>query len=204
VSIFKYFVTLLLPMSLYAQTKINEKVQGDLWRTARVSGEVAISHIWGRSVVMPVKDAWVNIVGDRIEIGARTDSPVIDGKVRSGYHMFPASGTLQMEEDEYSSHEYDIQTITSKGVYGIDPKDEDNVILGTATAVIHRVKGAPISLVYTYTDYANFDVRAYIEARKNSKDFFERQSIEFLEGFNDQRFRTRTFTATHFVQVFDE
>jgi hypothetical protein len=105
-----------------AQTTVNGVVPGQLWRTNRVTGSVEVIHIGGRTALMPTKDAWVNIDGERISIGARCDQPVLDGVQQRGYFMPALHGELNKD------HRNNVHTITKKEVYGWGDNFDINVV----------------------------------------------------------------------------
>lgn len=176
----------LVPCVAFGQVTVNGEVPGELWRTSKVSGEVELFHIWGRTVTLPVKDAWVNIDGDRISIGARCDNPVLDGKPRTGYMMADMSGTIRKEFPQQ------IQTIIKTEVTGF--RDNEN-FLTTKSAMVVIKDGKPVSLVFTCVDYADFDLKAFIAAMKADGSEMALRMIEGLDSFDEFGFRRRTFTA---------
>lgn len=186
-----FLVCALLCSHAMGQVQVNGKVPGELWRTSIVSGDVEVFHPWGRTVVMPVKDAWVNVDRGRIIIGARCDDPVLDGKPRTGYMMADMSGPLQTEfPDEV------IQTITNTEITGVGNNEEFRT---TKTAMIAMKDGKPVSLVFTSLEYAAFDVPAFIAKLRSHGGEMASREIESLQGFDDLGFRQRTFRA-----VFDK
>lgn len=176
----------LSPIHAEAQTRVSGVVPGKLWRTTQVSGEVEVFHIWGRIVAMPVKDAWVNIDGDDIAIGARCDDPVLDGKPRKGYYMAHMGGKLQTAYPAES-----IQTITDTQIMGYG---DDSLVHVVKTAMISMKDGKPVSLIFTCTEYAMFDVPKFIEEVQSQGELAKRET-ETLQGFNARGFRQRRFEA---------
>jgi len=186
--VFTIVTTLMLALSNVAigQVTVNGKVRGELWRTDKVSGVVEVFHIWGRTATMPVKEAWVNIEGDRISIGAKCNDPVLDGKPRDGYHMADMTGKVSKEFPTQ------IQTIVKTEMTGIGDDEEFRT---TKTAMVVMKDGKPESLVFTCVDYATFDVPKFIEKMKADGSETAKMSIDGLEEFDEMGFRQRTFTA---------
>jgi hypothetical protein len=172
--------------SASAQVTVNGKVPGDLWRTSQVDGVVEVFHIWGRTVTMPVKEAWVNIEGDRISVGAKCDQPVLDGKRRDGYHMADMTGEVSKEFPTQ------IQTITKTEMTGIGDDEEFRT---TKTAMVVMKDGKPESLVFTCVDYSTFDIAAFIERMNANGSELAKRSTEGLDEFDRLGFRVRTFRA---------
>lgn len=169
-----------------AQVTVNGKVSGELWRTDKVSGEVEVFHILGRTATMPIKEAWVNIDGDRISIGARCDKPILDGKPRDGFHMADMTGTISKEFPTQ------IQTITKTEMTRIG---DDAELMTTKTAMVVLKDGKPESLCFTCVDYATFDIPAYVKRRNASGNELAIRSAEGLGEFDKLGFRVRTFRA---------
>ena len=172
--------------SVSAQVTVNGKVPGELWRTAKVDGVVEVFHIWGRTATMPVKEAWVNIEGDRISVGAKCDDPVLDGKPRDGYQMADMTGKVSKEFPTQ------IQTITKTEMTGIGDDEEFRT---TKTAMVVMKDGKPESLVFTCVDYATFDIPAFIAKVNASGSELAKRSAEGLDEFDKLGFRVRTFRA---------
>ena len=173
-------------MDISGQVTVNGKVPGELWRTTNVSGEVEVMHIAGRTAVMPVKDAWVNIDGDRISIGARCDNPILDGQTRKNYWMPSMRGTLSKEFPQA------IQTIVDTAITGYGDNEEFRTI---KTAMIVMESGKPKSLVFTVTEYADFDLPKFLKMLKGRDTAMAKREIEQLQGFDALGFRQRTFRA---------
>ena len=167
-----------------AQVTINGKVPGELWRTNKVKGEVEVFHILGRTVTLPVKEAWVNIDGETISIGAKCDQPVLDGKPRDGYQMAYMSGKLSKDFPT------EIQTITQTEIWQLGNNQEFRT---TKTATIVMDNGKPKSLVFTCIDFAMFDVKAFIKQMNDSGNILDKRSVEDLKGYDDMGFRIRRF-----------
>lgn len=177
----------LLSSTLAAQVEVGGKVPGQLWRTSKVSGEVEMFHPWGRTVVVPIKDAWVTIDRGRITIGARSAKPVLDGKPQDGYMMANMSGQMQTEWP--GQH---IQTIVDTSITGIGDKEEFRI---TKTAMISMKDGKPESLAFTCLEYATFDVVAFIEKLRHEGGILAARDIDSMAGFDKNGFRQRTFYA---------
>lgn len=151
-----------------------------IYRTEKVQGEVEIFHIWGRTTVMPVKAAILQLHGPTIRVYAETDQPILDGEQRTDYHMSPLDGVANTDFPTQ------IQLITGRES-SVLPTDQR--IHQTKTAMISLQEGEPLSLVFTSIEYALFDVKAYNEKSVDDP----------LLGFNEFNFRTRTFQA-----IFDD
>jgi hypothetical protein len=179
-------ILFLMASSVSGQVTVNGKVPGELWRTDKAKGEVEVFHVWGRTATMPVKEAWVNIDGDTISIGAKCDKPVLDGKPREGYHMAYMSGKLSKDFPT------EIQTITQTEIWQLGNNQEFRT---TKTATIVMDDGKPKSLVFTCIDFAMFDVKAFIKQMNDSGNILDKRSVEDLKGYDDMGFRVRKFQA---------
>ena len=175
----------ILTSNVMGQVMVGGEVQGELYATEKVSGNVEVGHIWGRTTIMPVKSAWVNIYGDNISVGAKTDNPVLDGSVRNGYCMPHMSGKLS------SDFPQQIQTITKKEILSYS---DDIEYYRTSVGIITMKDNKPTSLVFTCTDYAMFDVKKHL-AKLSRGITSERREAEELAGFDDLGFRSETFKA---------
>lgn len=171
----------LLCFLLIGQVMINGEVPGELWRTSDVSGEVEIIHPWGRTAVMPVKDAWVNVDGERISVGARTDDPILEGKARKGYFFRHLRGTLSKSFPPY------IQTISQRSSTLVGVKEHQ--IYQARFAVVIFVDEAPRALHYHSVEFADFDVPEV------SAKLAPLGPTGFLDGFDSDGFRRRSFQA---------
>lgn len=184
-----YSVYLFIAINTYSfgQVRVNGEIPGEFWRTNKVSGEVELFHIWGRTTVMPVKEAWVNIVNDKITIGAKADDPVLDSKPRKDYTMSYLSGKLQKEFPGKM-----IQIIIDTKIVGVGNNEEFRI---TRTAMIAMKDGRPESLIFTCMEYAAFDIPEFIKRLKEGGGIMAKRTMEDLEGFDELGFRQRTFKA---------
>jgi len=176
-------ILFLMASSVSGQVTVKGKVPGELWRTDKVKGEAEVFHVLGRTVTLPVKEAWVNIDGETISIGAKCDQPVLDGKPRDGYQMADMSNGFVVTDE--------IQTITKTQAWQLGNNQQFRT---TKTAVVVMDGSKPKSLVFTCIDFAMFDVKSFIN-QMNAGGFFEKQLAEELQGFDDMGFRVRKFQA---------
>lgn len=165
-------IFLLMTISCFAQTTINGKVPGKLWRTNNVQGQVEVYHPWGRTTTLPINDAWVNVEGGSISIGARCDQPILDGTQRKDYHMAAHYGKYDSSTD--------IQVITKKETTGYTDEIEFKTV---KTAIVVFKDGKPIFLYFTCVDHAMFDIdKALIDV---SGKRLHKELREAVKGYKD-------------------
>jgi hypothetical protein len=189
----------------HAQIKVGGKHIGEVYRTQNVTGECEIGHIWGRTTIMPVKEVWVNIKADRevipvggggcsankdyiiepwIDIGVKTDDPILDGKPRKDYYSNYPQG--------YYDEDSDIQIIkeAEESEY-----EEDKVVKRMTVIMVLMKDKKPQSLVCTVIDYCQFDINQYRTELKTKDDIFSERNLEDLNTFDERGFRKIVFGA---------
>jgi hypothetical protein len=191
----------------YGQIKVGGKHIGQVYRTQNVTGECEIGHIWGRTTIMPVKEAWVNIKADRevisiggggcsankehiiepwIDVGVKTDDPILDGKPRKDYYShFPQA---------YYDNNSDIQIIkeTEESEY-----EEGKVVKRMTVIMVLMKEKKPQSIVCTVIDYCDFDINQYRKELSEQIDkedgLFAKRNLEDLNTFDERGFRKIVF-----------
>ncbi len=135
---------------------------------------------------MPVKEAWINIDGDRITVGAKCDNPILDGEI-----------SLRLHDGEYDGYSF-----------SRFPKRNSNDLkchhyANRRTAEIYTTKncddlnedGKPKSLIFTCLDYAisiipEFVARLSASAMKSrnevSKDWRTSMNWAFVFGLSER------------------
>lgn len=169
--------TSLLPQDLFAQTTVNGKVQGMLWRTTDAHGEVEVTHAWGRTAHVPVTGAWVVVHDGTITVGAKTPLPLIDGEYREGYSAAQISGPL---DSQWPTH---VQTLTKKEIIGVGD-GKDIVVVTTAIIVFDDKSDDPLSLTVTRYDYALFDIQEFIRQIRGLNHELANRTIQSLVPFD--------------------
>lgn len=159
-----------------------------LWTTENAVGEVEVMHAWGRTAVVEVKGAWVKIDRGHISVGAIYDDPIIDGTPMPGYLMPTISKRMNTEFP--GEH---LQTISHTEIIAF--KEEGGDINAVRVALVSMRGGAPVSLVFTCEEYADFDIQQEIAELKSKPSVLNARAIEYLNGFDAMRFRSRSFRA---------
>jgi hypothetical protein len=186
--------------STYAQIKVGGKHIGEVYRTQNVSGECEIGHIWGRTTIMPVKEVWVNIKPDRevfgknkdyvsepwIDVGVKTDDPILDGKPRKDYYSHLPQG--------YYDSNSDIQIIKKVEEYDYE---EDKIVKSMTVIMVLMKNKKPQSVVCTVIDYCQFDIDTYRKELQTQiekeDDLFAKRNLEDLNTFDERGFRKIVF-----------
>jgi len=180
-----------------SQPSSDPKVPSTLWRTSDVSGQAEVLHPWGRTATLPIIEALVDIDGDDISVWARTEQPVLEGAIRSGYWMPQLRGKV-VARSASNAQAASQQVLSERVIYtsGVSSLR----VCNTMTAIVVMDAGQPVSVMFTYTDYAMFDVPTFIAAAGKGGVLVQREA-EALEGFDSMGIRQYGFCAVFYVKA---